>query len=332
MEPASSSSSEYDSDSSVEEIPTEKTGDEENSLSHVGQEYANNPESWNDLPSEDSCMEDEDEDEEDLGNLSLADRVYANKSNGIMRRKGSEKTKKEALALAQKRLKKMKRDKESSSSKDDKNEENEEDGERFEEKRKRSKHAPAEVSSKRRSKLGVNSSGVGVEINANRYQPQDPRMESMSGFLDPNVFEKRYAFLGDMEADEIQKLKGRISARSMTGKKGQKRRRKLGLNNVDATLQEDKEELIRLKQLHKQRSMEQIQRAAKQSVKKKLREDVAEGKRGAYYLKRSEQKKLEVEAKFEEIRKRGGKSAVSKALAKKRKKNLSKQSSLMPER
>jgi ribosomal RNA-processing protein 36 len=199
-------------------------------------------------------------------------------------------------------------------------------------KRKRSKHAPAEVSSKRRAKVNVNSSGVGVEIGANRYQPQDPRMESMSGFYDPNVFEKRYAFLGDMEAKELKVLKERIAARSMNGKKGQKRRRKLGLTNLDTTLEEDKEELIRLKQLHQQRNMEQIQRAAKQAVKKKLRDDVAEGKRGAYYLKRSEQKRLEVEAKFEEIRKRGGKSAVNKALAKKRKKNLSKQSSLMPEK
>ena len=39
---------------------------------------------------------------------------------------------------------------------------------------------------------------------------------------------------------------------------------------------------------------------------------------------------MEVEAKFEEIRKRGGDEAVDKAIAKRRKKNVAKSHKLMP--
>jgi hypothetical protein len=57
---------------------------------------------------------------------------------------------------------------------------------------------------------------------------------------------------------------------------------------------------------------------------------VASGKRGAYYPKRSELKKMEAEAKFDEIRKRGGDEAVDAAIAKRRKKNVSKEARSMP--
>ena len=119
-----------------------------------------------------------------------------------------------------------------------------------EKKRKKSKHAPTEASSKRRKRVDVNSSGLGVEIGVDRYKPHDPRMESLSGFLDQNAFERRYAFLENLETDEIKQLKDRITTRSMTGKKGQKKRKKLGLTSSSTTtsLQQDKEELIRLQQ------------------------------------------------------------------------------------
>lgn len=63
--------------------------------------------------------------------------------------------------------------------------------------------------------------------------------------------------------------------------------------------------------------------AAKQAVKRKLKQQVADGK-GVYYLKKREMKKLQLEAKYEELRKRGGDKAVDKALAKRRKKLKSK--------
>jgi hypothetical protein len=78
------------------------------------------------------------------------------------------------------------------------------DGEEAEEhtKRKKSKHAPTEMSSKRRDfysrKTDLNSSGIGVSIGANKYKPRDPRMISLSGRLDEDLFEKRYSFLNEV--------------------------------------------------------------------------------------------------------------------------------------
>lgn len=69
-------------------------------------------------------------------------------------------------------------------------------------KRKKSKHAPTEMSSKRRDfysrKTDLNSSGIGISIGANKYKPRDPRMVSLSGHLDADLFEKRYGFLDEV--------------------------------------------------------------------------------------------------------------------------------------
>ena len=72
----------------------------------------------------------------------------------------------------------------------------------------------------------------------------------------------------------------------------------------------------------------QIDRAAKRAVKKKLQQQVAEGKHGVYFPKRREMKRMHLEAKFEEIRKRGGDQAVDKVVAKRRKKNKSRDAGL----
>ena len=84
----------------------------------------------------------------------------------------------------------------------------------------------------------------------------------------------------------------------------------------------------RLKQEKADFERRQLTRAAKQAVKKKLREDVEDGKSGAFFLKRKEKKKLEFEAKMEELRKRKGHKAVEKSLARRRQKAKSRDSSL----
>jgi hypothetical protein len=60
-------------------------------------------------------------------------------------------------------------------------------------KRKKSKHAPTEMSSSRRDYFAsgrpdLNSSGIGVTIGANRYRARDPRTVSLSGRLDTGTF------------------------------------------------------------------------------------------------------------------------------------------------
>jgi len=205
--------------------------------------------------------------------------------------------------------------------------------------KKKSKHAPTEMSSKRqdyfaRGRPDLNSSGIGVSIGANRYRARDPRTESLSGHLDADAFDKRYDFLDRMQEEEIELLKRRVNAWKTSGKKGQKERRKLGINNsggnIESSLEHDQEELTRLLQERAERTRANIVRTAKRTVKDKLKANVATGKHGAYYPKRSELRKMETEAKFDELRKRGGESAVDAVIAKRRKKNLAKEAKSMP--
>ena len=202
-------------------------------------------------------------------------------------------------------------------------------------KKKKSKHAPTEISSKRRDYFSrgrpdLNSSGIGISIGANKYKARDPRMTSLSGHLDDNIFDKRYSFLEEVQENEIKQLKLRINAWKQSGKKGQRLRKKLGINTNNDSLEVDQEELTNLLQQRAERKRSQVVRSAKKIVKQKIQQDVASGKRGAYYPKRSELKRMEAEAKYMEIRKRGGEEAVDKAIAKRRKKNMSKVAKSMP--
>jgi ribosomal RNA-processing protein 36 len=283
-----------------------------------------------------------------------------NNNDGGGRGGGRAERKNRAIELASERLKQMrsqksnnnattterrsetKRDKLSDDNDDDSVDDDDEKQQQQQQSRnkKKSKHAPTEMSSKRqdyfaRGRPDLNSSGIGVSIGANRYRARDPRTESLSGHLDVDAFDKRYEFLDTMQETEIDILKRRVNAWKTSGKKGQKIRRKLGMNNnsgggIESSLELDQEELTRLLQERAERTRANIVRTAKRSVKDKLKANVATGKHGAYYPKRSELRKMETEAKFEELRKRGGESAVDAVIAKRRKKNLAKEAKSMP--
>merc|ERR1711966_567142 len=143
----------------------------------------------------------------------------------------------------------------------------------------------------------MNSSGLGVSIGANKYKARDPRMNSLSGHLDADLFERRYEFLNEVQDKEIEKHKRRVKAWAEPGKKGQKQRRKLGLTRDGVgSPDDDRETLARLLQERAERNKAKVLRGAKRAVKHKLREEVAAGTRGAYYPKRSELKRMEAGA------------------------------------
>ena len=367
---SSAASSSADEEVVINRKPLHDDGDDDDSDDDDDAHQITN---FDDLPTDDSEEEDSDSDGDDSSDdddssnnnsaqdseedLPLAERVarraklgrrYDNDEedeDGGKRRRLERKNR--AITLASERLRKARKGNNNASdsssvpsSSDDDDSSVEEarssnkKGDQQQKKRKKSKHAPTEMSSKRRDYFArgrpdLNSSGIGVSVGANKYKPRDPRMVSLSGHLDADVFEKRYGFLDEVQDAEIEKLKGRVSAWKATGKKGQRARKKLGLTQGNYTLENDQEELTRLLQERAERKKASLVRAAKRSVKQKIREDVASGK-GVYYPKRSELRKMELEAKFEEIRKRGGDEAVDKAIAKRRKKNVAKSHKLMP--
>ena len=250
--------------------------------------------------------------------LPLADRIRLGEERGVATLKDRRERKSKALKIASKRLAQMKQKKREQVRTADK---------------KKSKHAPTEASSKRsdffKHKTALNESGIGIDVGAHRYKPRDPRISSLHGHLDVGHFEHNYAFLQEVRDKEIATLRQRITAWKASGRKGQKKRRELGLTQEGQSMEHDKEELKRLLQEKATVEREQVDRAAKHAVKKKLQQDVADGKRGVYFPKRKELKRMHLEAKFEEMRKRGGNKLVDKAVAKRRKKNKSKDAGLL---
>jgi len=328
---SSSSSSEDESSSALAPDPARQcrdrglSADEDESQSSDDKDDGLDSDS--DSGSSSSVAEEEDAEEDRIKQeqlLPLAERIQRQEEQGVDLR-GRRERQQKALQVATARLAKVKKGDNQSNSKSASSAEPK--------KKKKSKHAPAEVSSKRadfyRRKFDLNESGIGVEIGKNRYKPVDPRVSNLTGHLDIEHFETNYAFLQEMRQKEIALLKKRISARKKTGAKGNERRRRLGITNDGSTLEDDQDALKKL--LHEKAEFErsQVDRAAKRSVKKKLQQDVAEGKRGVYFPKRKELKRMHVEAKFDELRKRGGDKAVDKAVAKRRKKNKSKDAGLL---
>ena len=327
MEHTSSNSDDdsHDSDEHVDEGVG--TASDSSDSSQVHENTSRNEEAQDSDQSRDgseaySDSEDEDEEGEE-SHVPLQDRLKKKEERG-MSLQAVRARKSRALAVASKQLDHLKKRK---------LEENDEGHDDVADKRKKkkSKHAPTEVSSKRsdffkRGALKINESGIGIEVGAHRYKPLDPRISSLSGRLDEQKFEKNFAFIEELRNKEIEDLRKRVQAYSTKGNKGKKLRKRLGLKG--GSLDEDQDRLRTL--LNEKAALERkkLERAAKQSVKKRISEEVAQGKRGAYFLKRKEKKRLELEAKFEQIHKQGGDAAVQKLLTKKRRKNKSRDAGL----
>ena len=150
--------------------------------------------------------------------------------------------------------------------------------------------------------------------------------DDLSGKFNTEHFETSYAFLQERETSEIENLKKRIEARLATGARGRRLRKRYNNNDEDfysKSLEDDEEELKYMQRNKALREKNQLRRTAKQKVKRQTHEDIVNGKRkSGYHLKRSEKKRLQLEAEFDELKKKGGTVAVNRELAKRRKKML----------
>ena len=129
----------------------------------------------------------------------------------------------------------------------------------------------------------------------------------------------------------MKQLKARIEARKMTGKKGQRKRKKLGLFANDDALKEDEGELKRLLQLQSDKKRSRKEKATKSAIKRKMKEEIKSGKRTKeYYYKKKDFKRMKLEAQYDELKKKGGDAAIEKVLEKRRRKNLGRDGKFMP--
>jgi hypothetical protein len=203
----------YDSDGSIDSDVEEHKSKPLNNFDDLPTDdsESDSDDSQSDADSEQNSEDSsDDEDEEaDEADVPLSERVASralqgrryqtdnqDEDNGKQQRA---QRKSRAIELASQRLREAKK-----SAKTSKKDDSEEQSSSAEEqtKRKKSKHAPTEMSSKRRDfysrKTDLNSSGIGVSIGANKYKPRDPRIISLSGHLDEDLFEKRYSFLNEV--------------------------------------------------------------------------------------------------------------------------------------
>jgi len=177
-------------------------------------------------------------------------------------------------------------------------------------KKRKSKHAPAEVTSRKQ----VSRARPAFEVP--RRPSRDPRFDSMSGSNhNAAVLSKNYAFLHDYRANEIATMKAAIKAsKNADGKK-------LTADEVErlriqVTKLEDKEREVKRHEREKEVLREH---------KKAEREAIKSGKQ-PFYLKRSEQKKLVVVDRFENMKAK----QRDKAIERRRKKVSGREKKNMP--
>ncbi|KAG1701642.1 hypothetical protein DVH05_006732 [Phytophthora capsici] len=169
--------------------------------------------------------------------------------------------------------------------------------------RRANKNQPLELSSKR----AVGRFRQVVDVKKRRVL--DPRFEAQSGRLNEDLFNKSYAFLDEYKQRELQELKQQLKKTKSVTKKD-----------------ELKHEIARRQQEVTEKKKQEKIKSALTKRKREEREAVASGK-GAFYLKRKDKKKLELQAKFQDLQETG---RLSKFMAKKRKKNASKDHRWLP--
>ncbi|KAH9898328.1 hypothetical protein C8Q73DRAFT_395303 [Cubamyces lactineus] len=200
----------------------------------------------------------------------------------------------------------------------DKGKEREEPREKKEVPKRKNKHAPMEMSSKRpvpRMKL----------VTEQKVVPRDPRFLPITGEFDKKRFHTQYGFLADMHEEEMKTLKENL-----------KRARKL-LANSPRDLREEREaEVQRLERAVKRAEsavnkdrQEKVQLEALSKVAKEERDKRKEGKK-AWYMKNADKKALLLRAKYDALAASGGRGAVRKAIEKKQKKVSQKEKKKRP--
>ena len=166
-----------------------------------------------------------------------------------------------------------------------------------------SKHAPAIQSSKR----PVSRNRTVLAVSNPRPKALDPRFSSLSGPApDPSRLRQRYAFLNDYRQNEMDELRTVLNnSKKASGQKGKKRTAHVDEETRDRL----KKELGRMENRARAESDKERQERVMHEWKRAEREKVQQGKK-PFYLKNSEQKKLTLADKFENMKAKEREKAV----------------------
>ncbi|WWC95793.1 hypothetical protein V866_002659 [Kwoniella sp. B9012] len=182
------------------------------------------------------------------------------------------------------------------------------------------KHAPTAMSTKKQ----VSRNRQVVDLH--KPQRRDPRFSSVSaGNLDAHLHSASYSFLPSMLKEELSSLKIALAQAQKIERTcpwAEKPARTAERENIELDLGRVRTRLVKSQNEERERNV-----LAK--MKKEEREKREQGK-GAWYMKKSEKRDLLLKSKFESLEAQGGKSAVKKAMEKKRKKIASKEKKSRP--
>lgn len=168
------------------------------------------------------------------------------------------------------------------------------------------KSEPEEVSSKKKGKKPIPKR---VNVQGQKRNVRDPRFDDLSGTLNETMFEKSYGFLSEMRQNEVKKIRKALRKEKRPSQKA------------------DLHKLLQRMEQEDARKQEAVERKKKEKQYKQNEADsVMKGKK-AFFLKKSDKKKLELADKYKTLKETG---KLDKYLAKKRKKNASKERKRMP--
>ncbi|RFU27398.1 hypothetical protein B7463_g8939, partial [Scytalidium lignicola] len=165
-----------------------------------------------------------------------------------------------------------------------------------------SKHAPAELSSKK----AVSRKREVIPVKKREYR--DPRFEPLAGPLDKDKIEKAYSFLDDYREDEMKQLREAIKT---TKNEDEKERMKRELLSMESKKKAD---------LRKKKAQEVLDQH-----KKEEKEHIKQGKK-PFFLKKSEQKKRVLLEQYGELK---GKQ-LDRVIERRRKKVETKEKKRLP--
>lgn len=173
-------------------------------------------------------------------------------------------------------------------------------------KRKKSaeKWEPVEMSSKvKTKKFACKSPQISTKI-------RDPRFDDLSGEYNEKEFEKGYAFLKEIEAEDERNLKKFVK-----------------VSEQEEMVEDAKRKLKNIKRLSREKTNGRKIDEKMRTLKKAELAAVKEGKK-PFFLKKSERKKLALAEKFKELKQSG---KLEKYMEKKRKRNAAKLKKALPE-
>ena len=152
---------------------------------------------------------------------------------------------------------------------------------------------------------------------------RDPRFDNLSGSYNKGLFRASYRFLDELRVEDEQQLREQIAdlaaraaeARELADSSPDDEDAAELASDVEKQLADARRALAVLQRQRRAEDAQEKQAERKRALRKLAASSVARGK-GAFFMKRAHQRRLEAVQAYKELRKKAGKEGVERFLAK----------------